>query len=256
MRHFSHCIDTGQDWEDTFPLRAADGSYRWFLSRAKAIRDSGGRIVRWFGTNTDVTEMRDAEQRIALLLDEVNHRSKNMLAVILSIARRTDSGHPDFVKRLEQRIRGLAANQDLLVSRSWSNVPLIDMIEAQLGNIGEVSRQVRMAGPPVSLSPAAAESLAMAMHEMATNSLKYGALSVAAGWIDIVWSLSGEQEAPRFELSWCESDGPPVTPPVRTGFGTRITIDVPRSRLNAVVETRYPPEGFVWTLACDPADLG
>jgi len=248
-RFRSH-IESGEDWEDTFPLRGASGEWRWFLSRAVPIRDDDGQIICWFGTNTDITEMREAEQRIELLLQEVNHRSKNMLAIIQSLARRSDAGHSDFVERLERRISGIAANQDVLVRRSWSAIPVREMIDAQLRSLGDSRSQVFCDGPEISLSPSAAEALAMAIHEMGTNALKYGSLSVPEGRVDIGWSTEGEGADTRFRISWTEGGGPPVSPPARQGFGTRIIIDVPRVKLVAEVRTSYEPDGFRWNLEC------
>ncbi|GGC35725.1 hypothetical protein GCM10011371_23870 [Novosphingobium marinum] len=251
VERVSHCFETGKDWEDTFPLRGADGEYRWFLSRALPIRDEDGKVIYWFGTNTDVTEMRDAEKRIELLLLEVNHRSKNMLAMIQSLARRTAVSGSDFVSTLEKRISGLARNQDLLVSQSWSNVPLRDILETQLEFLGEAVGQVSLEGPAVSLSPGAAEAIAMALHEMATNALKYGGLSEEGGSVRIEWNIvEAEGETPDFVMSWCETGGPPVSQPERTGFGSRIIADFPRTKLRGDVKLEYPASGFRWTLRC------
>jgi PAS domain S-box-containing protein len=256
VERIKHSFDTGDDWEDTFPLRGADGKYRWFLSRAVPIRDSNGAIEYWFGTNTDVTEMRDAEQRIELLLQEVNHRSKNMLAIIRSLARRSDADKPDFLTRFDQRLTALSANQDLLVSRAWSSVPLDEMISSQLRALGEAAAQCQASGPRVMLSPRAAECLSMTLHEMATNAVKYGALSVTTGQVSIVWSLSeADGSDSRFHIRWQESGGPAVEPPRSKGFGTRVIVDAPRHSLSADVEVGYPPEGFVWTLCCDGSAL-
>jgi len=251
VERLQHSFDTGELWEDTFPLRGADGTYRWFLSRAVPIRDPDGSIRYWFGTNTDVTEMRDAEQRIELLLQEVNHRSKNMLAIIRSLARRSDLDGPQFLERFDQRLAAIAANQDLLVSRAWSTVPLDEMVAAQLDVLGDVAGQCETLGPRVLLSPSAVESLAMALHEMATNAIKYGALSVPTGRVRIEWSLIGTGgESGRFSIRWQERGGPPVTPPTRRGFGTRVIVQAPRLSLSADVEVAYRPEGFEWTLSC------
>lgn len=258
---FREHLASGEDWEDTFPLRSASGEWRWFLSRATPIRDVDGAILFWFGTNTDVTEMRDAEQRIELLLQEVNHRSKNMLAIIQSLARRTDIARPDFLERLEQRIRSLAANQDLLVRRAWAQIPVREMVDAQLQTLGDARGQVDCDGPDVMLSPGAAEALAMALHEMGTNAVKYGALSSMAGRVAITWSIDpvqaapGETADPAFRIAWRERGGPPVTAPERRGFGTRIIVDVPRMKLNAHVETFYEPSGFAWQLQCPVSAL-
>lgn len=256
LERFEHSIETGTPWEDTFPLRGADGQFRWFLSRAVPIRDADGAIRYWFGTNTDVTEMRDAEQRIELLLQEVNHRSKNMLAIIRSLARRSDVDGPNFLERFDQRVAALAANQDLLVSRAWSSVPLDEMIAAQFGILGDAAAQCEARGPRVMLSPSAVECLAMALHEMATNAIKYGALSSPAGKVDIDWSVVEEEnQDARFSIRWRESGGPPVLPPLSRGFGTRVIVDAPRHNLRADVSVDYPIDGFVWTLSCAASAL-
>lgn len=257
-RKVRQCWASGEDWEDTFPLRGADGEYRWFLSRAVPIRDDEGKILCWFGTNTDVTEMRDAEQRIELLLQEVNHRSKNMLAIVQSLARRGNGEDNDYVDRLERRIQALAANQDVLVKRAWSHVPVEEMVRAQLRFLGESMDQVTLIGPDVLLSPGSAEALAMAMHEMATNALKYGALSNPLGQVQVSWEIVPDEggsstvdgSGSAFVIVWEESDGPPVAEPERKGFGTRIIVDVPRVKLNATVAIAYPPTGFRWSLRC------
>lgn len=256
VEKISASFASGEDWEDTFPLRSAEGEWRWFLSRAKPIRDEDGEIMYWFGTNTDVTEMREAEQRIELLLEEVNHRSKNMLAVVQSLARRTDADRPDFVERLEQRIRGLAANQDVLVRRAWSRIPVSEMIEAQLRSLGDSRAQITCEGPQVLLSPGAAEALAMAFHEMGTNAIKYGSLSVAEGQVHVRWAIEGEGPSAQFRIEWVETGGPPAHEPTRQGFGTRIIVDVPRVKLDAQITTEYRMEGFRWSLTCAASSIG
>ncbi|MES2700743.1 MAG: PAS domain S-box protein, partial [Pseudomonadota bacterium] len=112
-------LASGEEWEDTFPLRGRDGEWRWYLSRAKPIRDENGEIIRWFGTNTDITEQRDQAEQIRLLLMEVNHRSKNMLSTIQALLRRSIDGQEEFVARFSERIRSMAVNQDILVRREW-----------------------------------------------------------------------------------------------------------------------------------------
>jgi len=245
------------EWEDTFPLRGADGRYRWFLSRAAPLKDGAGNVLCWFGTNTDITEQMEAERRIELLMLEVNHRSKNMLAMIQSLARRSAAqanGQRDFVARLEQRIASLAANQDLLISRQWSDVPLAELVEVQLAFLGDALGQVDRAGDAIELLPNAAEAIGMALHELATNALKYGALSTPEGRVTIRWrtgeSIAGADGEIRAGLvmEWRESGGPEVTEPVRRGFGSRLITDVPRGKLGAITHIDYAPEGFRWAI--------
>lgn len=256
---FQTHVASGEPWEDTFPLRGADGQYRWFLSRAQPWKDASGKVQCWFGTNTDITEQLEAERRIELLMLEVNHRSKNMLAMIQSLARRS-AGHAarggdrrdndDFVRRLEQRIASLAANQDLLVRRAWSDVPLGELVDAQLAFLGEALAQVERSGPELPVTPSAAETIGMALHELATNALKYGALSVASGKVRIEWLRNRHG---GLDMAWIERDGPPVSAPATPGFGSRLITDMPRGKLRGEVQVDYAPAGFSWRLAC-PAE--
>ena len=248
---------SGTAWEVTFPLRNAAGEYGWFLTRAEPIRGDNDAIICWFGTNTDITAQRQAERQIELLLMEVNHRSKNMLAVIQSLARRTVAQGGDFVERLEARIEALSANQDLLVSRSWGSVPVAEMVDTQLEFLGPARSQIGCSGPDVAITPAAAEAISMAIHEMATNAIKYGALSSATGHISIAWAVEAtpgcREGLPQFSLGWSETGGPPVSEPTSNGFGSTIIADVPRTKLRGHVELAYAPKGFHWRLTC-PAE--
>ncbi|MFC0587959.1 PAS domain S-box protein [Novosphingobium aquiterrae] len=250
-----HALDATTDWEDTFPLRRFDGTYRWFLCRAVPARDADGKTVCWFGTATDVTEQRDAERRIELLLMEVNHRSKNLLTVIQSLARRSAADSDDFIPRLEQRIAGLAANQDVLVHRNWSDVPLRELIAAQLRFLERGNDQVVIEGDDVVVVPSAAEAVSMALHELATNAEKYGALSVPEGRVTISWAITGSGDAAEFALHWRESGGPLVSEPENKGFGSRIIEEVPRGKLRATIEVAYPRDGYTFVLRCPPRNV-
>lgn len=248
--HVAHCLKEGIEWEDTFPIRAADGTYGWFLSRAVPLNDEQGNVVCWFGTATDITERRAAERQIELLLMEVNHRSRNLLTVVQSLAERTAEHSQDFLPRLRQRIAGLAANQDVLVKRNWRQVPLSELVDAQLAFLEDRLDQVERDGPEVIIQPGAAESISMALHEMATNAEKYGALSVPEGKVAVRWRIETGDGEPRFVLTWRESGGPTVEQPAQRGFGSRIIEDVPARKLRADVACRYDPDGFNFTLSC------
>lgn len=242
-------LAAGEDWEDTFPLRGSEGEYRWFLSRATPIRNETGEIVSWFGTNTDITEQREQQDQIRLLLMEVNHRSKNMLSTVQALARRSiGSNDAGFIARFEQRLRSLAVNQDILVRRAWREVPIHELIGAQLAFLPGKQAAVSLEGPDCALVPRAAEVIGMALHELATNSLKYGALSVEQGHIAITWERSDADDT--FTLRWTEHDGPRVVEPEQSGFGTRLIRDLPRHNLAAEVALDFPPEGVCWSLTC------
>ncbi|WP_082922520.1 sensor histidine kinase [Croceicoccus mobilis] len=246
VKRLQHSWDTGEIWEDTFPLRSAEGEYRWFLSRARPIYDENGTIACWFGTNTDITEQREQRHAIEDLLREVNHRAKNMLTLIQALARRSAPGNEAFVKRFVRRIQALAANQDLLVERAWSGVKIADLIDAQLDFASDrAGKRLHRSGPDFEISARTAETLGMALHELATNALKYGALSTDQGMVDIVWTVENGQ----FSIRWEERGGPPVEEPQRTGFGTSVIRDMPSASLDAEVAFEYRPTGVFWSLA-------
>ncbi len=240
-----HSWDTGQDWEDTFPLRSKDGEYRWFLSRAKAIRNEDGEIVRWFGTNSDITEQREQAEQIRLLLMEVNHRSKNMLATVQALIGRSIDGDETVLKRFQDRVRSLAVNQDILVRREWREVPLKELVEMQLDFVSDAPGTIITEGPDLPVNPRAAEIIGMALHELATNSLKYGALSAAEGRVAITWDVEREE----FEMSWRESGGPSVVEPSRKGFGSQLICDVPHRFFGGSAAIEYAETGISWSLS-------
>jgi PAS domain S-box-containing protein len=249
LEKYLACMASGREWEDTFPLRRADGQYRWFLSRAKPIFDGHGQITHWFGTATDVTDMLEKEEQIRVLLMEVNHRSKNMLAVVQALARRSGGADPAFLLRFENRLASLSANQDLLVRRGWASIPVGELVEAQLSILGRDSfPNVHASGPAINLSPRSAEVIGMALHELATNALKYGALSEGKGTIRLQWD---ETQARRFWIEWTESGGPPVLQPNGKGFGTTLIRHIPARSLDAEVALDFVATGLRWRLECD-----
>ncbi|HSQ95665.1 MAG TPA: PAS domain S-box protein [Croceibacterium sp.] len=253
VANYNAAIAAGEDYEDTFPMRGKNGEYCWFLSRAQPIRDERGEIVRWFGTNTDITEQREQSEQIRLLLMEVNHRSKNMLTTIQALARRSAPSEEGFIARFEDRVQSLAINQDILVERQWREVPIVELVRLQLAFIHDAPGEFRIGGPPLSLAPRAAEVIGMAMHELATNSLKYGALSTENGSVDIGWSHCAEGRG--LQLWWRESGGPAVVRPKHNGFGMTLIRDVPQHNLGAEVSLHFHPGGVCWELTCDASAL-
>ena len=248
-RVWREALASGEEWEDTFPLRGKDGEFRWFLSRATPIRDAEGKIVSWFGTNTDITEQREQSEQIRLLLMEVNHRSKNMLTTIQALARRSAPSKEGFASRFEQRLQGLAINQDILVGREWREVPIEELVRRQLSFIENAPGGYHLAGPPLSITPRAAETIGMALHELAINALKYGSLSTPGGSVDVGWSHRPDGSGLR--MWWRESGGPSVAPPERDGFGTTLIRDMPQRSLGAEVTQTYHADGVCWELVCD-----
>lgn len=220
VENFSVAINAGEPWEDLFPLRGADGEFRWFLSRAMPIRDATGAVVRWFGTNTDVTEQKKNEERQTLLMREIDHRAKNALAVALAVARLTKAPSAERYKQaVEGRISALARVHGLLAESRWEGADFARLLDEELAPFHDpADLRVTLSGPEVKLQPAAAQSLVLIVHELATNASKYGALSGEGGALDISWSFDGD----RFELNWRETGGAEVQKPDSTGFGSTL----------------------------------
>lgn len=218
------------------------------------MRGDDDEVQFWFGTNTDITEHREQAEQIRVLLMEVNHRSKNMLAIVQALARRTAPDDAGFVARFEERVRSLAVNQDILVRREWRDVPVLDLAQQQLRFVETAPGGLMLDGPAVSIKPRAAEVIGMALHELATNSLKHGALSCDGGKVTIGWDLRpADGDGPAgFSMFWHEEGGPPVAAPQRTGFGTSLISDIPRRSLSAEVVLEYPRDGVRWELSCGP----
>lgn len=247
--HFRQALASGEPWEDTFPLRRHDGQFRWFLSRANPVRNAEGAVTLWCGTNTDVTDQREASERIALLMQEVNHRARNMLATIQAIINRSAGmSGADLTQSLKARIRALAHNQELLNGGDWSGARIVDIVATQTMHVVEgAADRVRIDGPPdVILKATPAEALGLAIHELATNATKYGALQVPEGHVEIEWALGGDEIDPMLVIVWRERGGPPVEEPSRTGFGSILIRRNMEQVFGGPVTMRWAPDGLEW----------
>jgi two-component sensor histidine kinase/AmiR/NasT family two-component response regulator len=202
----------------------------------------------------DTLEQRVAErtEHISQLLKEMDHRSKNLLNVVQVIARQTAVANPgEFMARFSERIQTLAASHDLLVKNRWQGVGISDLIRVQLGHFSDLlDRRIRLDGPPFRLSVAAAQTLSMILHELATNAAKYGALSNDSGRVDIRWSVNGQ-----FTLGWTECGGPNVVPPNRRGFGSIVVKAMPESNLDGEVDVDFAPAGLRWRVVCSASKV-
>jgi PAS domain S-box-containing protein len=194
----------------------------------------------------EIEERERGQQRQTLLIHELNHRVKNILAMVQAIATQTLSTAvtPEAARQaLEQRLLALAGAHDVLTRESWDGAELLDIITGAVqAHESRPGDRFRTKGPRVRLEPKTAVSLAMALHELATNAVKYGALSAEAGWIDIVWTVAPVQGGIDLRLEWSEHGGPETRPPARTGFGTRLILRSLAAEQGSA-ELAYPPEG-------------
>ncbi len=195
---------------------------------------------------------RMAEQHVRLLMNEVNHRSKNILSVVMAIAQQTVASNPkEFFLQFSNRIRALSLNHDLLVKSYWKKIGMADLIEGQLAHFEDLmGRRVVAEGPPILLSATAAQSIGMVVHELSTNAIKHGALVSVDGRINIAWGLELSEAGERFTMSWTESHGPPVVAPTSRGFGTTVVTRMIEMSMDGKTEVLFEPEGLIWRLSC------
>jgi two-component sensor histidine kinase len=175
-----------------------------------------------------------------------------MLSVVHAIAHQTGAKNlEDFIQSFSERIQALAANQDLLVRNEWHGVDVKDLVRAQLAHFADlVGSRIAMHGPKLRLKPASAQAIELALHELATNAGKYGALSTDSGGTDICWGTADD----TFTMSWTERDGPPVSSPKRSGFGSTVIDTMAKLRVGGNVELDYAPSGLTWRLTCPAAN--
>ena len=189
-------------------------------------------------------EQQSYQEHLRLLINELNHRVKNTLATVQSMAAQTMRGEADQKAAYETfvgRLVGLSQVHDVLTRERWQGAPLRDVVERALRPFTGAGERVRLEGPEVWLQPGAALSMALVFHELATNAVKYGALSAATGRVDLNWALEGE----RLTLDWTESGGPPVTPPTRKGFGSRLIQRGLKGELKGQATLRFEPDGLI-----------
>lgn len=214
-------------------LRHKDGHWIWILDSGRVVeRDRDGRPRIMTGTHLDISERIANEERLNLLMREVDHRSKNLLSVVQAVVNLTRADTvADFKEGLRGRISALARAHTLLAQNRWEAVELEELIQEETAPYQtEGARRVDHEGPPIKLAPSASQAIAMALHELATNAAKYGALSTPKGRLRISWSLSRADGV--LEINWREEGGPPTSVPKRTGFGSVVTRQVIQRQLH------------------------
>ncbi|HVY85955.1 MAG TPA: HWE histidine kinase domain-containing protein, partial [Caulobacterales bacterium] len=240
-------VKKGEPWEDVLPIRGMDGEYRWFLSRAMPRRDANGRITRWFGANTDITERLEAQERQTLLTREIDHRAKNALAVVQAVVRLSRADDPaDFQAAVEGRIAALARSHALLAQGRWQGVDLEKLLREELApySAGGDAR-VFVRGPTYLLFPETAQTIALVLHELATNAAKHGALAQAEGKLHVAWETTRDG---GLALTWAETLVTPMATPKRTGFGTSLFAQSIERHLGGSYQMDMKPSGLVCSL--------
>jgi PAS domain S-box-containing protein len=247
MEQWTRSIATSEPFEMVFPLRAADGSYRPFLTRIQPLKGSQGAVLRWFGTNTDVSEQKRAEENLQLLLNELNHRVKNTLASVQAIASQSFRTSPrEEREAFQQRVAALSRAHDMLIQAKWKPAGLRMIVSQSIAPICDscADDRITIDGPEVLIPANRVAAWSMALHELAINALKHGAFKGPVGQVKIEWSVPRDA---WLSFRWIEHGGPPVKGFGHHGFGSRLIESLGRE-LAGTTAMQFEPEGIICTI--------
>jgi len=251
-------LRSGEAKRTEVPFEDAPG-VRWHDLHIEPLRNEAGEVVGLTCASVDVTERKEGEAHLRLLLRELTHRSKNLLAVIQAMARQTarHTGSVDsFLSQFGARLQALAASHDLLVRESWYGASLGELIRSQLGGyLDAPTTQVSIEGPAIAIKPEAAQNLGLALHELAVNAAKFGALSVPNGRVSITWSQRDHGDDNSVELDWHEQLGPKVKVRRRKGFGSMVIERNLARALDAEVDLKFDPSGLRCHIVIPPSQI-
>jgi PAS domain S-box-containing protein len=257
-------LDTMLEGDDTsyafeYRLRHADGRWVHVWDRGCIQRDASGRAVRAVGSSSDITERKRNEERQSVLMAELDHRVRNILAGITAITRQTRAegrSIDDFVQILSGRIEAMARAHSLLSQTHWEGARLQALLSQELARYRQAEADpVSISGEDVVLRPKAAQSLAVALHELTTNAARYGALSTDQGRVDIAWRLAPDEAEAALRFEWRERAGPTVAMPISEGFGTLVLRRMLAHDLGAAVDLEYAPGGLVCRIALPAREI-
>jgi two-component sensor histidine kinase len=240
-------MNTGQDYSGEYRVGKMTPP-RWLAARGRVLdHDRNGRPTLVFGVNFDVTKAKTSEERQRLLLREINHRVKNTLATVQALATQTvrHAREPrEFLTAFTGRLQALGLAHGLLSDMEWGSIDMAEVVQLQaMPFTDKASPRIHASGPPIPLSPDQALGLGLILHELASNALKHGALSVKDGQVDLTWHLEGHYAHRVVSILWQERNGPAVEEPTRSGFGSILIHRSLDKILGAKVEHRFLAEG-------------
>jgi PAS domain S-box-containing protein len=249
-RVWQHSLETGEPYHVEYRLRHHSGEYRWVIGRAQCVRDEDGKIIRWYGTCTDIHDLKVAEEARQLLLRELNHRVKNLFSItsgMINMTARTAATVPAMAETLQGRLRALAKAHELVqpAISAGPQAPEIGslgvLIEDILRPHAEDRSRVSLSGPLVEIGLKASTSLALILHELATNAAKYGAFAGSEGTLDVRWSVVED----KLHLDWTEAlGGRQINAPSSLGFGSKLARTSATQQLGGEIDFDWAPDGL------------
>ncbi len=244
---FYASLQSGEPWEDIFPLRRHDGEWRWFLSRALPVHDLAGNVIRWFGTNTDVTEQKEIEDRHIRLMREVDHRAKNALAVAQAVVKLSSAATIEQYKlAVESRIAALTRAHAMLADAVWEGADLRALINSELSAREGDKGCIDISGEAVHIDPSFGQPMALLFNELVANAERFGALGCDHGKLYVEWQMAGED---RLSIEWREEGLDGITAPGTRGFGLTVLERIIRQQLRGTVESRWNADGVSYHIA-------
>jgi PAS domain S-box-containing protein len=247
FRSLIHSVSPGKpSYKMTFRFDGPGGREIWLEESSRAEFNAVGRCIRLKGLTVDITERKQSEERQAMLIAELDHRVKNLLArvaVISTYTRQGSNSMDQFVEVLDRRIQSMANAHSLLSQNRWNGVNLADLVHNQLAPYATIAN-TKIGGPDVTLAPTTTQAVAMALHELVTNAVKYGSLSSPNGRVSVNWDrLNGDNAAMRVKIEWRESGGPPVAKPSKLGYGTSLIRELIPHELGGTVDLTFASDG-------------
>ncbi len=239
-------VATGEPYQIEYRMMRGDGKVAWIATYGQPVRGPAGEVTGVIGISQEITARKEAEQHQKLLINELNHRVKNTLAIVQAISHQSFASEGlsrDARAAFEGRLSALSSAHNLLTEQNWEGASLRQVVSGGMAAY-KMGERLCITGPDIPLTPKTAVSIAMAVHELATNAAKYGALSVPEGRVDVKWDAADD----RLSLVWRERDGPPVVVPTRRGFGSRMIERGLAAELGGTVSIAFAPEGVVCTV--------
>jgi PAS domain S-box-containing protein len=243
---------TGTHWVEDYRFLRGDGSYAFVFDRGYVLRGDEGRALRVIGAMLDISERKAAEERQNLLMRELHHRVRNTLATVQGMmgatARASDS-FAEFKEAFSSRLAAIARSHTILTTADWQTAPLAGLLQAEIDTLPpSAASRIILEGPPLDLPANLAIVLSMAIHELAGNAIRHGSLSIPEGEVSVRWDLRGNNDLKCLSFEWVEQDGPPVTEPSQTGYGTILLTKVLPAQADASSSLAFNTSGVAYRL--------
>lgn len=246
LQGYASSVEAGEPFEDTAPLQRHDGEWCWFLTRTRPIRDQDGRIVRWFGTSTDITEQKETEARQRHLMREIDHRAKNALAVAQAVVKLSEGVTiGEYRQAVESRVAALSRAHSLLADNLWQDVDIRQIINGEVEARRGLNGKITLHGDCTTVGPSLAQPVTIVINELLTNAERHGALAMDKGDLAVSWETSPDDVV---TIEWRESNARKRRPDHVHGVGSTIMERIISQQLHGSIERRWKADGVTYAI--------